>query len=288
MDLLQYDFMQRALLAAILVGITAPAVGVFLVQRRLTLLGDGLGHTAVAGVALGLALDRSPVVFALLAALVASVLVELLRMKGGTAGEVALAIVFYGGIAAGVVLVSRSPSGSRSLNAYLFGSITTTSASDVAVFAVLGAGVVGLVVLLGRELFSVSNDEEYARATGLPVAALNLLLAVLTGLTVVVSMRIVGVLLISALMVVPVATAQVFSHSFRATRLASIGVGVVVAVAGVWVSYYADTPSGGTIVVLAIAVFLLATFGVWLRARLRPKRGLQVRERPILTRSQTR
>lgn len=286
MELLHYEFMQRALLAAILVGITAPAVGVFLVQRRLTLLGDGLGHTAVAGVALGIVLNRSPVVFALLAALVASVLVELLRMKGGAAGEVALAIVFYGGIAAGVVLVSRSPSGSRSLNAYLFGSITTTSAADVAVFAVLGAVVVSLVVLLGRELFSVSNDEEYARATGLPVAALNLLLAVLTGLTVVVSMRIVGVLLISALMVVPVATAQVFSRSFRATRLASIGVGVAVAIAGVWVSYYADTPSGGTIVVLAIAVFLVATLGVWLRARLRPKRELGQPE--ILTRSQTR
>lgn len=286
MELLHYEFMQRALLAAILVGITAPAVGVFLVQRRLTLLGDGLGHTAVAGVALGIVLNRSPVVFALLAALVASVLVELLRMKGGAAGEVALAIVFYGGIAAGVVLVSRSPSGSRSLNAYLFGSITTTSAADVAVFAALGAVVVSLVVLLGRELFSVSNDEEYARATGLPVAALNLLLAVLTGLTVVVSMRIVGVLLISALMVVPVATAQVFSRSFRATRLASIGVGVAVAIAGVWVSYHADTPSGGTIVVLAIAVFLVATLGVWLRARLRPKRELGQPE--ILTRSQTR
>jgi len=286
MQLLHYGFMQRALVAAILVGITAPAVGVFLVQRRLTLIGDGLGHTAVAGVALGLVLNRSPVVFALLAAVVASVVVELLRMKGGTAGEVALAIVFYGGIAAGVVLASRSPAGSRSLNAYLFGSITTTSTSDVVVFGALGAVVLLLVYVLGRELFSVSNDEEYARATGLPVVWLNLLLAMLTALTVVVSMRIVGVLLISALMVVPVATAQAISGSFRATRLASIALGVVVAIGGVWISYYADTPSGGTIVVLAIGVFLVVTVAVAAMRRVRAQRSRAPASSSILTRSQ--
>ncbi len=267
--MLQYDFMRRALVAAVLVGLTAPAVGVFLVQRRLTLIGDGLGHTAVAGVALGLVLERSPIVFALVAAVGAAVVVEVLRLKGGSAGEVALAIVFYGGIAAGVVLVSRAPAGGRNLNSYLFGAITTTTTADLVVFGLLSVVVLVLVVVLGRELFSISNDEDYARATGLPVVRLNLVLAVLTALTVVVSMRIVGVLLISALMVVPVATAQVVSHSFRSARLAAIGVGVVVAVAGVSLSYYADTPSGGTIVVLAIAVFLAVTAGTVLANRLR-------------------
>jgi zinc transport system permease protein len=267
MDLLDYDFMRRALLAAVLVGLTAPAVGVFLVQRRLTLVGDGLGHTAVAGVALGLVLDRSPIGFALLAAVGASIVIELLRAKAGTAGEIALAIVFYGGIAAGVVLVSRAPGGSRSLNAYLFGAITTTSAGDLVVFAVLAAVILALVIMLGRPLFSVSNDEDYARATGLPVVPLNLLLAILTALTVVVSMRIVGVLLISALMVVPVATAQVFSRSFRVVRIGAIVTGVVVSVAGVVLSYETDTPSGGTIVVLAIVVFLAATSFAFLTRR---------------------
>ena len=240
----------------------------------------------MAGVALGLVLDRSPVAFALLAAVVASVVVELLRMKGGAAGEVALAIVFYGGIAAGVVLASRSPAGSRSLNAYLFGSITTTSVGDVVVFGALSAAVLLIVYVLGRELFSVSNDEEYARATGLPVVWLNLLLAMLTALTVVVSMRIVGVLLISALMVVPVATAQAFSGSFRATRLASIALGVAVSVGGVWISYDADTPSGGTIVVLAIAVFLVVTIAVVGARRVRATRRRLPATPVILTRSQ--
>ena len=257
MELLDYDFMRRALVAAVLVGLAAPAVGVFLVQRRLTLIGDGLGHVAVAGVALGLVLGGAPLVAAAAVTVAAAVAMELIRLKGHASGEIALALLFYGGLAGGVVLVSRAPSGSRNLDAYLFGAITTTSTSDLITFAVLTVVVMGLAVGLRRELFAVSNDEEQAMAAGLPVVTLNLLLVVLTALTVVVSMRIVGVLLISALMVVPVATAQQVAPSFRATFALAVVVGVVVSVSGVVTSYYADTPSGGTIVVLAIAVFAL-------------------------------
>jgi zinc transport system permease protein len=257
-DFWQFEFMRRALVAAVLVGLAAPAVGIFLVQRRLALIGDGLGHVAVTGVALGLVLDRAPVGVALLTATAGAVLLELIRVRGRTSGDIALAVLFYGGIAAGVVLVSQAPSGVRNLDAYLFGSITTTSWSDVAMFAVLTAVILVVTGVLGRALFSVSNDEEFARATGLPVVPLNLLLAVLTAFTVVVAMRVIGVLLVSALMVVPVATAQLFSRSFRGTALAGMALGVVVAVAGVVASFQADTPSGGTIVVLAIMVFLVA------------------------------
>jgi zinc transport system permease protein len=255
MELLDYDFMRRALVAAVLVGLAAPAVGVFLVQRRLTLIGDGLGHVAVAGVALGLVLGGAPLFAAAAVTVGAAVAMELIRLKGHASGEIALALLFYGGLAGGVVLVSRAPSGSRNLDAYLFGAITTTSTSDLVTFALLTVIVMGLAVGLRRELFAVSNDEEQAMAAGLPVVTLNLLLVVLTALTVVVSMRIVGVLLISALMVVPVATAQQVAPSFRATFAVAVIVGVVVSVSGVVTSYYADTPSGGTIVVLAIAVF---------------------------------
>jgi zinc transport system permease protein len=255
---LQFDFMRRALVAAVLVGLAAPAVGIFLVQRRLALIGDGLGHVAVTGVALGLVLDRAPVGVALVTAVAGAVLLELIRVRGQTSGDLALAVLFYGGIAGGVVLVSQAPSGVRSLNAYLFGSISTTTWSDLVIFAVLAAVVLSVTTVLGPALFSVSNDEEFARATGLPVVPLNLVLAVLTALTVVVAMRVIGVLLVSALMVIPVATAQLVTRSFRATALLSMAIGVAVAIAGVVVSYHADTPSGGTIVVLAIAVFLIA------------------------------
>lgn len=258
MGLLQFDFMRRALVAALLVGLAAPAVGIFLVQRRLALIGDGLGHVAVTGVALGLVLDRAPVGVALITAVAGAVLLELIRVRGQTSGDLALAVLFYGGIAGGVVLVSQAPAGVRNLNAYLFGSISTTTWSDLVIFAALAAVVLGVTTVLGPALFSVSNDEEFARATGLPVVPLNLVLAVLTALTVVVAMRVIGVLLVSALMVIPVATAQLVTRSFRATALLSMAIGVAVAIAGVVVSYHADTPSGGTIVVLAIAVFLVA------------------------------
>jgi zinc transport system permease protein len=276
-DFLQFDFMRRALVAAVLVGLAAPAVGIYLVQRRLALIGDGLGHVAVTGVALGLVLDRAPVGVALITAVAGAVLLELIRVRGQTSGDLALAVLFYGGIAGGVVLVSQAPSGARNLNAYLFGSISTTTWTDLVVFAVLAAVVLIVTTLLGPALFSVSNDEEFARATGLPVVPLNLVLAVLTALTVVVAMRVIGVLLVSALMVIPVATAQLVTRSFRATALVSMAIGVVVAIAGVVVSYHADTPSGGTIVVLAIAVFLVALVVVGAL-----RRGTS--SRPILTR----
>jgi zinc transport system permease protein len=192
---------------------------------------------------------------------------ELVRERGRTSGDLALAVLFYGGIAGGVVLVSKAPSGSRSLSQYLFGTITTTSSGDLVVFAVLAVAVLVIAIGLGPALFGVSNDDEFARAIGLPVMRLNLLLAVLTALTVVVSMRIVGVLLVSALMVVPVATAQLLARSFRSTFVMSIAIGVVVAVSGVGVSYYADTPSGGTIVLLAIGLFVLALIGAGLRGQ---------------------
>jgi len=260
-DVLHYDFLRRALIAAVLVGITAPAVGIFLVQRRLALIGDGLGHVAVTGVALGLVLHRTPVLVAVIVAVVGAIAIEVVRATSDTTGEIALAILFYGGIAGGVVLVSKAPSGSRNLTQYLFGTITTTSNGDLIAFAVLAAVVLGTVVLLGPALFSVSNDEEFARAIGVPVMGINVLLATLTALTVVVSMRVVGVLLVSALMVVPVAAAQLFARSFRSTCFYAILIAVVSAVAGIVVSYAADLPSGGTIVLVAIGAFVLILLG---------------------------
>ena len=273
LDLFHYDFLRRALIAAVLVGITAPAVGVFLVQRRLALIGDGLGHVAVTGVALGLLLNRAPVLIAVVVAVAGAVAIELVRARSDTSGEIALAVLFYGGIAGGVVLVSKAPSNSRNLTQYLFGAITTTSNGDLVAFGVLAAVVIAVVLLLGPALFSVSNDEEFARALGVPVMAINVLLATLTALAVVVSMRVVGVLLVSALMVVPIATAQLFARSFRTTLAWGIVLAVVSAVGGIGVSYRADLPSGGTIVLVAIGCFTLALLATSAASALRSGRA---------------
>jgi zinc transport system permease protein len=251
------DFMRKALLAALLVGLTAPAIGTFLVQRRLALMGDGIGHVALTGVGLGLFLGTAPLLTAVVLAVAGAVAIELLRERGGTTGDVALALLFYGGIAGGVVLTNASKSGTAfNLVSYLFGSVTTVSGGDLAVIATLAAVVLGVVAVFGRELFSVCYDEEVARVSGLPVRALNLLIAVTAALTVALAMRVVGLLLVSALMVVPVAATQQVARSFRTTLLGSIAVGVAVSVGGLIAAYYADVAPGAAIVLLAIGVFL--------------------------------
>lgn len=270
MNPLTLDFMQRALLAALLVGLAAPAVGVFLVQRRLALMGDGIGHIALTGVALGFLLGTAPVLTAVVVAVFGAVAVELVRQQGRTSGDVALALMFYGGIAGGVLLIGLSDEGSgATLLSYLFGSLTSVSPTDVALISALSGALLLTVLIVGRELFAVCHDEEYATVAGLPVRFLNLLLAVMAAVTVTVAMRVVGLLLVSALMVVPVATAQQLVRGFRATVLLSLALGVVASVSGVLGSYYADTAPGAMIVMVALLGFVLATVGGLIVRRLR-------------------
>jgi zinc transport system permease protein len=260
MDLLNYAFMQRALLAAVLVGITAPAVGIYLVQRRQALMGDGIGHVAMTGVGLGFLLSASPVWMAMAVSVLGTVVMELIRWYGRTRGDIALAMLFYGGMAAGVMFTNLAPGGSNAnLMSYLFGSLSTVSPADVTAICWLAAFVLLVTLGLRRQLFAVSQDEEFARVTGLPVRALNLLTAITAAVTVTVAMRVVGLLLVSALMVVPVAAAQQLSRSFAATFAIAVAIGVTVTIGGTVTSYYQDVPPGATIVLLTIAVFLALT-----------------------------
>ena len=268
MSFLSLEFMQRALVAAFLTGLAAPAIGTYLVQRRQALMGDGIGHVALTGVALGLLTGRAPVLTAIIVAILGAVAIELVRQRGKASADVALAMFFYGGIAGGVLITGLAGSSAATLNTYLFGSITTVSTSDL--WVVAGLAVVVLVIVLGlrRQFFALSQDEEYARVAGLPVRAYGILLAVLAAVTVTVSMRTVGLLLVSALMVVPVATSQQLARSFRVTMLLSMVLGVAAAVLGVVFSYYADAPSGPSIVVLSLAGFAVAwPVGAALRRR---------------------
>ncbi|MCZ7427897.1 metal ABC transporter permease [Micromonospora sp. WMMA1949] len=257
MDLFQYDFMLRALVGALIIGLAAPALGIYLVQRRLALIGDGLGHVALTGVGAGLLLNRSPVLVAVIAATLGAIVIELVRAYGRTSGDLALALLFYGGIAGGVMLVGLSDASSGSLNAYLFGSLTTTSRTDLITIGVLGAVLLVTMLVLRPALFAVCHDEEYARVSGLPVRTLNLVIAVGTAVTVTIAMRAVGVLLISALMVVPVAAAQQVTRGFRSTMAAAMALGLFAAGTGVWVAATADTAPGASVVLVAIGSFLL-------------------------------
>ncbi|MFE2496267.1 metal ABC transporter permease [Streptomyces scopuliridis] len=260
MEILQTAFMQRALIAAVLVGITAPAVGIYLVQRRQALMGDGIGHVAMTGVGLGFLLSTSAIWTATLVSVAGAVTMELIRAYGRTRGDIALAMLFYGGMAGGVLLINLAPNGSNgSLSTYLFGSLSTVSPADVTAISLLAAFVVLVTVGLRRQLFAVSQDEEFACVTGLPVRALNLLIAITAAVTVTVAMRVVGLLLVSALMVVPVAAAQQITRSFVVTFVLSVVIGTAVTLAGTVTSYYQDVPPGATIVLIAIGVFVVLT-----------------------------
>jgi len=266
----EYPFLIRALIGVVLTGLMAPAIGTYLVQRRLSLIGDGLGHVALTGVGVGLLLDRSPVLTAVVVAALGAIAVELVRERGRTSGDVALAVLFYGGISGGVMLVTLSGGGGgRSLVAYLFGSPLTVTRADLVTMGVLAAVVLAVALLLRPWLFAVCHDEEYARVSGVRVRMLNLAMAVTTAVTVTAAMRTVGLLLVSALMVVPVATAQRFTRGFLATMAAAMAIGVAASAAGLWVSWTADTTPGATIVLVAIAAFVAVTLGAGL---LRPRR----------------
>ncbi|WP_448631623.1 metal ABC transporter permease [Cellulomonas soli] len=263
-QMLASPLMQRAMLVAVIVGAAAPVVGTFLVQRRLALMGDGIGHVALTGVALGWLVgnwaglvpqDSLALPGAVLAAVVGSVIIEIVRERGRTSGDLALALMFYGGIAGGVLLIKVAGGTNANLVSYLFGSISTVSTADLA--WTVGLAVVILLVGVGlrHALFAVSQDEEFARASGLPVRVLSMIVATLAALTVTVAMRVVGALLVSALMIVPVAIAQIIARSFGRTMLIASGLGATVSLVGLVLTYWQDIPPGATIVVLAIAVY---------------------------------
>jgi zinc transport system permease protein len=261
MSILDADFMRVAFATGAVVGLLAPAVGFFLVQRQMGLIGDGIGHAAFAGVAAGYLIDVSPVGAALVAATLAAVAVEWLRSRHRAAGDQALALVFYTGIAAGVVLVSAAGALNANLFTFLFGSILTVTWSDFVLVAVLGAVGLGIVAVLYRGLVAVSLDEEGARVSGLPIGLLNVSLAALAGVTIAISMRIVGILLIAALMVLPVIAAGRVARSIRSTILLSMAVGLVSVAAGLVISFYGNLAPGGAIVLLAAGFAVLALAG---------------------------
>ncbi|MFI0482055.1 metal ABC transporter permease [Actinomadura sp. 9N215] len=272
-DMLQYDFMRVALVMAVLIGLTAPAVGTFIVQRKLSLLGDGIGHIALTGIGLGLLTSTSPVLGALVVSVLGAVAIEILRARSRSGADVALALLFYGGLAGGVILTNANGGSGTSLQSYLFGSITSVTVTDLYVVAGLAAGVLGIIALFGRELFLLCQDEEVARASGLPVRFLSVLIAATAAVTVVISMRAIGLLLVSALMIVPVAAAQQLTRGFRGTMLVAMATGVLSAVSGLAGSFQYDLPPGPSIVLLALALFVAAVAGGALVRRRRARTG---------------
>lgn len=257
MSRLLVEFAVRAYLAAGAVGLAAPTIGSFIVQRRLSLIGDAIGHLAFAGVAIGIAIGVAPMAGALVTAVLGAIALEWLRVKGRLSGDLALALVFYIGLALGVVVLTARGGLTASAQGILFGNVFSATWGDVVAIVSLCALVVAAVAVSYKDLLAVALDEETARASGLPVDGLNVLLVVLTALLVAAGMRVVGLLLVAALLVLPVAAGSRVAHSFRAAMLWAVVAGGSSALIGIVVANLQGSISpGGTIVLTAAAVFL--------------------------------
>jgi zinc transport system permease protein len=249
-----YDFIIRAFIAGIITAIIAPLIGMFLVVRRYSLMADTLAHVSLVGVALGLLTNSNPVFSSLIVAVIASIGIERLRESKKIFGESILALFLSGGLAIAAVLIGLSHGFSVNLVNYLFGSITTVSAADL--YIIIGASIliIAAIVTLYDEFFFISFNEELAAANGLNVRAFNALLIVLAAVAVSLSMRIVGVLLIGALMIIPVISAMQFKLSFKKTLAAGIIISLISVISGLFASYYLNLTSGGTIVIIALMI----------------------------------
>jgi zinc transport system permease protein len=253
-EVLGYGFMQRAFLAGAITALICPAIGVFLVPRRLSLIADTLAHVALAGVALGIFAGVSPTLGALVVSAVGALGIERLRARGRLQGDAALAVFLAGGFAVAVVVLSLAGGFNVDLFAVLFGSIMTVTAADLWVMVGLGALVGATLWRFYPQLFAITVDEDLARTSGVPVAALNLMLTFLTALTIVVAMRMVGVLLVGAMIVIPTLTGFALARSFRTALGVAVGAAVLAVGVGLVAAFYLRLAAGGAIVLAALVI----------------------------------
>ncbi len=253
-QLLHYSFVIRGLEAGLIVALIAPLIGMFLVLRRYSLIADTLSHVSLAGVAIGLLLGVNPIVTAIVTSVGASAIMEKLRTSRQLYGESALSIFLSGSLALAIILISSGKGLGVNVMNYLFGSIVTVGQSDVMLMSVIAVVVALVVGLVYQQLIFITFDEESARVAGLKVDRLNTLLITMVALTVAVAIPIIGVLLISALVVIPVVAALQFKKSFNQTLVLAELISVFSVVVGIILSFYLNLSSGGTIVLLALAI----------------------------------
>ncbi|MGA9224940.1 MAG: metal ABC transporter permease [Mesobacillus sp.] len=270
--LMQYEFLQNAFLTGMIIGVIAPLLGVFIVVRRLSLIADALSHVTLAGIAASLLLEKkfllfsgvNPLYMGMAFSVTGSLFIEKLRTVYKHYQELAIPIILSGGIGLGVIFISLADGFNTDLFSYLFGSVSAVSRMDLWTIAIISILVIMLVVLLYKELFLLSFDEEYARATGIAAKTLHFIFIVMVALVIAASMRIVGILLVSSLMTLPVAASIRFAKGFKQTIFFSILFGEISVLGGLFLSYYLNLAPGGTIVMIAVLILVLA---IWLKKR---------------------
>ncbi|ABO51153.1 ABC-3 protein [Desulforamulus reducens MI-1] len=258
MEIFQYEFMQRALIAGFLVGLICPAVGLFITVRRMSMISDALAHVCLSGVAAGIITGIHPVLSASLFAAGGGLLIERLRKAYHTYSEISIAIILSAGVALGAILLDLGKGYSANFISYLFGSIVAISTDDLKIISLMGFSILLLIHLLNKEMFAISFDEDHARVSGIPVDAISICFTIITALTIAMSIRVVGILLVSSLMVLPVATSMRLASSFRSAMLLAILFAESAILVGLFASFYINLAPGGSIVMTSV-ILLVAT-----------------------------
>ena len=256
LEILEYSFMQRALIAGIAVAIICSLIGLFLVLRRHSLFGDALSHMAFGGIAIGMYINVYPIWTAFIVSILAALGITKLRQSTNIPPDSSVAVLLSSGLALGVVLVNLSNGFSIDLFSFLFGSILLISIEDTLMILAIAVTIISIVLIFYRKLMYITFDEEQAKVSGLQVTKLNYLFIVLAGITVIASMRLVGILLISSLIVIPTITAMMFGKGFKKTTLISVSISVLCVVTGIILSYMLNLAPGGTIVIVSVGVFI--------------------------------
>jgi zinc transport system permease protein len=255
-EMFEYDFMQRAFLAGIMIAILASISGTFVVLKRYSMISETLAHSALVGVAVGLVAGYNPLWIAVVFAIISALLIEYLRSSFFLYSDAVLAILLSGSLALAVIIVSLGGAFNNSLFSYLFGSILSVSTQDVITIMAFGFVALGLLSLFSKELYFIAYDEEVAKTSGINVVFLNFLLVVVVAIIIAISIRIVGSLLIGALMVIPTISALQFKKGFLNTTLISLFIGLCSVVLGMGISFYFSLPSGATIVLCVLGFFI--------------------------------
>ncbi|MBU7012147.1 MAG: metal ABC transporter permease [Theionarchaea archaeon] len=259
-DILQYEFMRNALAAAVLVSIACGIVGTYVVVRKIVFISGGISHTAFGGIGLGYLLGINPILTALPFSVLSAVGIGVISKKTKMGEDTAIGVMWPVGMALGILFIHLSPGYAPDLFSYLFGSILTVPRTDLIMMLVLDCFIVGVVALFYREFLAMSFDEEFSTVVGIPAQKLYLLLLCLVGLSVVVLIRVVGVILVIALLTMPAAISRNFTYRIKRLMLFSIVIGMVVTVSGLILSYVFDLPSGATIVLVLGGTLLFSSW----------------------------
>jgi len=257
-EMLSYDFMQRAFLAGIIIAVLASVSGTFVVLRRYSMISETLAHSALVGVAVGLVAGFNPLWMAVIVAILSAWLIEYLRSEFTLYSDAVLAILLSGSLALAVIIVSLGGAFNNSLFSYLFGSILSVSTQDVITIAIFGTVALVSLLVFSKQLYFIAYDEEVAKISGIKVKFLNFLLVSVVAVIIALSIRVVGSLLIGALMVIPTVAALQFRVGFFKTGAISLVFALISVIVGMTLSYYFSLPSGATIVLCILSIFIIS------------------------------